>query len=177
MAEEETIKDTFIKFISPVPDLDDKRNEKAWNPGYITIDNQKITLKLEENNQPTDEGATSIVFSDVTDVDRRINLWKKIIGTAKILPIHHMIDGEETVSLISTSVENADKFKKMLIILLTTGSDIEFVCPFSKGGKILLEKQPTKGKMELKDNTVKAFEREKKIIKFQFRLYSQFLRQ
>ena len=155
MADEQVIlKNTYIKYISPVPDIQDKKNESSWKPGFIAFTNKRILLMPEKNNQPAEKEAISLDFSQIVDVDRKIDLWKKIMGTAKILPIHHIANNKEVISLISTSDENTTLFKKVLFVLLTAGTSVEFVCPFSQGGKILLDKQPIKGVVHIKENLI-----------------------
>jgi len=150
--EQEVLPDTYIKFISPVADLKDKRNDQGWTDGYVSISTLKITLTPEINGEPAVDQATCINIADTNDVDKRIDLWKKVLGASKILPIHHMQDDNETVSLISTSNENYMLIKKLLFILVMNGSDIEYVCPFSQGGKIFLETKPVGGKIYIDEN-------------------------
>lgn len=150
MDEEAIIKNKYIKFIFEVSDLKDRRNEERLQPGYLTITKNKILLIPEVNNQPSVEEAKKINLSDVTDVDRKIELWRsRILGATHILPIHHFYEGKEVVSIISTSHENAILFKKTLLVLLVSGCPVEFIFPFSKGGKILLDKQPVNGSIQI----------------------------
>lgn len=149
MDEEAIIENKYIKFIFEVPDLKDKRNEERLQPGFLTITKNKILLIPEINNQHSVEDAKKINLSDITDVDRKIELWRKELGATQILSIHHFHEGKEAVSIISTLHENAMLFKKTLLILLISGCPVEFVCPFSKGGKILLDKQPVNGSIQI----------------------------
>jgi helix-turn-helix protein len=146
MAEEQIlVENTHIQFISPVPNLNDKKNEAQWKHGFITITNQKVILTPERNNAPVEKEAILILFTDMTEVDRKVELWRKILGSNRVLPIHHRIATKEVVSLIATSNETTALIKNMILLLVANGATIEFVCPFSQGGKILLEKQPQKG--------------------------------
>ena len=155
MDEEKIIlNEKYIKFISPVPDLKDRRNEENMKPGYITITNKKIILIPEKDNQPDRNNAVSMTIPDIVDFDRKIELWRKALGASKIIPIHHQVNGEEVVSLVATTVENASQFKKILSYLVVNGSNVDFVCPFSKGGKIFLDKQPVKGVIQLKKSEI-----------------------
>jgi helix-turn-helix protein len=76
------------------------------------------------------------------------------MGASKILPIHHIQNQKETASLISTSNETIIMFKQILLIFIIEGSDVEFVCPFSKGGKILLDKQPMRAILHTQTDTI-----------------------
>jgi helix-turn-helix protein len=148
MTEEQTlIENIRIQFISPVPDLQEKKINAQWLFGYITITNQKVILIPEKNNAANKSESISILITDITEVDRKIDLWRKILGTNRILPIHHTNNTNEVVSLIATSNETAMEIKNNLLILITSGETVDFVCPFSQGGKILFEKQPQKGSL------------------------------
>jgi hypothetical protein len=145
MTEEQTfIENIRIQFISPVPDLKEKKNDAQWRFGYITITNQKVILIPEKNNAAVNAESITIPITDIADVDRRVELWRKILGTNRILPIDHKDGTNEVVSLIATSNETAASIKNLLLLLIVSGAAIEFVCPFSQGGKILFEKQPQK---------------------------------
>ena len=110
-----------------------------------------MTLVPEINNKPVEEEAKTIQFSDILDVDRRIDLWRKVLGSTTILPIHYKTDDKkETVTLLSTTHETAKQIKKILMVILTNGNEVEYVCPFSKGGKIFLDEKPITGKIHLK---------------------------
>ncbi len=150
--EQEVLPDTYIKFISPIADLTNKRNDQEWKDGYISISTLKITFTPEIDGEPVADQSIHINISDTNDVDKRIELWKKVLGSAKILPIHHLKDSNEMISLISTSIENYNLIKKLLLILVMNGSDIEYVCPFSQGGKIFLETKPVGGKIYIDEN-------------------------
>jgi helix-turn-helix protein len=155
MAEEKIIlNDKYIKFVSPVPNLKDQRTEEALKPGYISITTQQVLLIPEKDNQPARESAVGIAIIDITDFDRKVELWKKALGASRLIPLHHMVNGSETVSLIATNIENALQIKKILSFLIVSGAKIDFVCPFSQGGKIFLDKQPVKGVIRLKKNEV-----------------------
>jgi len=155
MSEEQVIiKNTYLKFISPLSDLQDKRNEQNWVQGFFAITNKRILLIPEKNGKPAENETISITMQEISDVDQKITLWKKILGTAKILPIHHMKGNQEVLSLISTSQDQALLYKKILILLIVNGIQVEFVCPFSQGGKILLDKQPARGTLQLQENTL-----------------------
>jgi hypothetical protein len=155
MAEEQIVlPNTYIKYISPVSDLTDKRNDQSWKTGYIMLTSIRLILIPEVDNQPAEDKALSITIPNITDVDKKIDLWKKIIGTAKVLPIHHLINNSETLSLISTSKENVDLIKRLLFILILNESDIEYVCPYAQGGKILLDKKPVNGKIYIDESKV-----------------------
>jgi helix-turn-helix protein len=108
----------------------------------------------EKDNQPARESAVGIAIIDITDFDRKVELWKKALGASRLIPLHHMVNGSETVSLIATNIENALQIKKILSFLIVSGAKIDFVCPFSQGGKIFLDKQPVKGVIRLKKNEV-----------------------
>jgi hypothetical protein len=71
-----------------------------------------------------------------------------------IMPIHHTSNNEKLITLVSTTQQTANSLKKKLCEKVPNNSDIEFVCPFSKGGKVLLDKQPVKGKMEIKEDKI-----------------------
>ena len=151
MTEEKSlINELFLQFIYDVPDVKDKKNEKRQNPAFLTLTTQKIMIVPEINNKAVEEEKKTIILSDITDVNRKIELWRKIAGTTTILPIHHQKDGKETVTLLSTTQENAKKIKTFLSVLLTNGKEVDYVCPFSEGGKIYLEKKPIGGKIYLK---------------------------
>ena len=136
---------TRIKYISPAPDPVTKA--KGWNVGYITITDKRICFTSEDKNEET-----SINISDVSEIDPKMNLGKMVLGAARILPICYKDKGTKAFSLISTTLEHATNLKKILLSGASSNSDIEFVCPFSKGGKILLDKQPTRGKLQIQDN-------------------------
>jgi helix-turn-helix protein len=134
-----------IQFISHVPELVEKKINTQWLFGYVTITNQKVILIPEKNNAANKSGSVTINITDITEVDRKIDLWRKILGTNRILPIHHTDGTNEIISLIATSNETAMEIKNILLLLIISGGTIDFVCPFSQGGKILFEKQPQKG--------------------------------
>lgn len=154
MAEEKTlIQNSYLKFIYELSDLKDKNNEKRLTAGFLTLTTKKILLYPEKDNKPDEKNVITLLFNQITDVDRKVELWRKALGSTTIIPIHYIADGnEEKVCLISTSHENAKKIKKFLCILLTNGKTVEFVSPFSKGGKILLDKKPVEGNIVLKKN-------------------------
>ncbi len=139
------IENVRIQYISPVPDLKEKKMNTQWLFGYFTVTNQKVILTPEKNNAAAVSESISILISDINEVDRKIDLWRKILGTNRILPIHHNTGSDEAVSLIATSNETASEIKNILLQLIVSGETVEFVSPFSKGGKILFEKQPQKG--------------------------------
>ncbi len=144
----------YLRYIPLVPDLREKRNESGWKEGYLVITTQRLLLVPSKNGKPVDAEALVVNLTEVTEVDRKVELWKKIVTTGKIMPIHYVQKGNEFVSLLSTSMDNAVMIKKMLILLMVSGANVEFVCPFSKGGKILLEKQPVKGQMVIQDDAI-----------------------
>ena len=155
MVDEQTIvKQTYLRYISSVPNIQDKKNEESWKQGYAAITNKRLLIMPQKNNKPAENEAISINISDITEVDRKMEFWKKIMGASKILPIHHIQNQKETASLISTSNETIIMFKQILIILIIEGSDVEFVCPFSKGGKILLDKQPMRAILHTQTDTI-----------------------
>ncbi len=156
MAEEKAlIQNSYLKFIFELTDLKDKKNEKSLNPGFLTITTKNMLLYPEKNNKPDESKVRIITFDKITDVDRKVELWRKALGSTTIIPIHYTNEnGEEKACLISTSHENAKKIKKFLCILLSNGKKIEFVSPFSKGGKILLDKKPVEGNVFLKKNNL-----------------------
>lgn len=155
MAEEkELIKDKFIQFIYDVPDLKDKKNEKKMSPGFLTLSTQKITIIPEINNKPNDAEAKIITIQEIVDIDRKIDLWRKVLGSTTIVPIHFLNDGKENVTLISTTHDTAKQIKKILTVLGTNGSKVDYVCPFSKGGKIFLDQKPITGSIFLKKNSL-----------------------
>ena len=155
MAEEKIIlNEKYIKFVSPVPNLKDQRTEENLKPGYISITTQQILLIPEKDNQPVRDSAVGIAIQDITDFDRKVELWKKALGASRLIPLHHMVDNAEIVSLIATNIENAAQIKKILSFLVVSGAKTDFVCPFSQGGKIFLDKQPVKGVIRLKKNEV-----------------------
>ncbi|MEM0467085.1 MAG: CheF family chemotaxis protein [Candidatus Thermoplasmatota archaeon] len=155
MTEEQVVlPNTYIKYISPVSDINDKRNDQSWKNGYIMLTSIRLIFIPEIDNRPAEDKAISIPLSMITEVDKKIDLWKKIVGTAKILPIHHQNNNIEVISLISTSKETADLIKKLLFILILNGSDIDYVCPFALGGKIQLDKKPVNGKIYIDESKV-----------------------
>ena len=156
MAEEKAlIQNSYLKFIYELTDLKDKKNENSLTPGFLTLTTKNLRLYPEKDNKPDESNAHTLNFDQITDVDRKVELWRKALGSTTIIPIHYNIEnGEEKACLISTSHENAKKIKKFLCILLTNGKTIEFVSPFSKGGKILLDKKPVEGNISLKKNNL-----------------------
>jgi helix-turn-helix protein len=148
------IENMSLQFISPVPDLKDKKNEAQWRRGFITITNQKVLLIPERNNAPSEKDALLLTLSDIIEVDRKIELWRKILGTNRVLPIHHKVGTKEVATLLTTSNENVTLIKNVILLLIASGATIEFVCPFSQGGKILLEKQPQKGMLTIKKEII-----------------------
>jgi len=151
MAEEKTlINELFLQFIYDVPDLKDKKNEKRLSQGYFTLTTQKISITPEINNKAMEDQKKIVSFPEIADVDRKVELWKKIVGATTIIPIHHKKDEKETVTLLSTTHENAKKIKNYLSVLLTNGKEVDYVCPFSEGGKIHLDKKPISGNIFLK---------------------------
>ena len=151
--EKALIQNSYVKFIYELTDLKDKKNEKNLNPGFLTITTKNLHLYPEKDNKPDESNVHTLNFNQITDVDRKVELWRKALGSTTIIPIHYTTQtGEEKACLISTSHENAKKIKKFLCILLSNGKTIEFVSPFSKGGKILLDKKPIEGTIFLKKN-------------------------
>ncbi|RLF58851.1 MAG: hypothetical protein DRN27_04285 [Thermoplasmata archaeon] len=151
MAEEKIlISELFLQFTYDVSDLKDKKNEKKLSPGFFNLTTKQISITPEINNKAIEDKKVVLPFSEILDVDRKIDLWRKLVGTTTILPIHHKKDGNETVTLLSTTNENAKKIKKFLSILLTNGKEVDYVCPFSEGGKIHLDKKPITGTVHLK---------------------------
>jgi len=151
MAEEKIlINELFLQFIYDVSDLKDKKNDKKLSPGFFNLTTKQISIIPEINNKAIEDKKVVLPFSEILDVDRKIDLWRKLVGTTTILPIHHKKDGNETVTLLSTTHENAKKIKKFLSILLTNGKEVDYVCPFSEGGKIHLDKKPITGAVHLK---------------------------
>lgn len=151
MAEEKTlINELFLQFIYDVPDLKDKKNEKRLSQGYFTLTTEKISIVPEVNNKVVEDEKKTLPFNDITDVDRKVELWKKVVGATTIIPIHHKANGKDTVTLLSTTHENAKKIKNYLSVLLTNGKEVDYVCPFSEGGKIHLDKKPVNGNIYLK---------------------------
>lgn len=156
MVEEKSlIQNSYLKFIYELSDLTDKKNEKRLIPGFLTLTTKKLLLYPEKDNKPNMENEISLPLSQITDVDRKVELWRKALGATTIIPIHYIdSEGEEKACLLSTSHNNAKKIKKFLCILLTNGKNIEFVSPFSKGGKILLDKKPVEGNVFIKKNHI-----------------------
>ncbi len=156
MAEEKAlIQNSYLKFIYKLSNLKDKNNEKRLTPGFLTLTTKKILLAPEKDNKPDEENIKILPYDKITDVDRKVELWRKALGSTTIIPVHYISDdNEEKACLLSTSHENAKKIKKFLCILLTNGKTIEFVSPFSKGGKILLDKKPVEGNVFIKKNNV-----------------------
>lgn len=156
MAEEKTlIQNSYLKFIYSLENLKDKNNEKRLTPGFFTLTTKKILLYPEKDNKPDESNVKTIQFDQITDVDRKVELWRKALGSTTIIPIHYTDDSNaEKAALLSTSHDNAQKIKKFLCILLTNGKTVEFVSPFSKGGKILLDKKPVEGKIFIKKNNL-----------------------
>lgn len=156
MAEEKKlIQNSYLKFIYELSNLKDKSNEKRLVPGFLTLTTKRILLYPEKDNKPDEKQVKTIEFNQITDVDRKVELWRKALGSTTILPIHYSNNNsEEKAALISTSHDNAKKIKKFLCILLTNGKTVEFVSPFSKGGKILLDKKPVEGNIFIKKNNL-----------------------
>jgi len=139
----------LIKYISSVPE-NLENVKKKWQKGNLLIKENEIEISNEENDEKT-----NISFSEVIDVGKKINLGKLAMGAAIVLPINHITNGEKLITLISTTKDAASLLKKTLCAKISNGSNIEFVCPFSKGGKVLLDKQPVKGKIEIEDDNLK----------------------
>jgi len=156
MAEEKKlIQNSYLKFIYELSNLKDKGNEKRLVPGFLTLTTKRIMLYPEKDNKPDEKQVKTIQFDQITDVDRKVELWRKALGSTTIIPIHYIdTNNEEKAALISTSHDNAKKIKKFLCILLTNGKTVEFVSPFSKGGKILLDKKPVEGNIFIKKNNL-----------------------
>lgn len=155
MAEKKLIQNSYLKFIYELSDLKDKSNEKRLTPGFLTLTTKQLLLYPEKDNKPDENNVQTIQFNQITDVDRKVELWRKALGSTTIIPIHYTDDSnQEKACLISTSHNNAKKIKKFLCILLTNGKQIEFVSPFSKGGKILLDKKPVEGNVYLKKSNL-----------------------
>lgn len=156
MAEEKAlIQNSYLKFIYELSDLKDKNNEKRLTPGFLTLTTKQLLLAPEKDNKPDEDNIKTLSYEKITDVDRKVELWRKALGSTTIIPIHYMSEGnDEKACLLSTSHENAKKIKKFLCILLTNGKTIEFVSPFSKGGKILLDKKPVEGNSFIKKNNL-----------------------
>jgi len=156
MAEEKTlIQNSYLKFIYSLENLKDKNNEKKLTPGFLTLTTKRVLLYPEKDNKPDESNVKTIQFDQITDVDRKVELWRKALGSTTIIPIHYNDDSNaEKAALISTSHDNANKIKKFLCILLTNGKTVEFVSPFSKGGKILLDKKPVEGSIFIKKNNL-----------------------
>jgi helix-turn-helix protein len=156
MAEEKTlIQNSYLKFIYSLENLKDKSNEKRLTPGFLTLTTKRLLLYPEKDNKPDESNVKTIQFDQITDVDRKVELWRKALGSTTIIPIHYNDDSNsEKAALISTSHDNANKIKKFLCILLTNGKTVEFVSPFSKGGKILLDKKPVEGSIFIKKNNL-----------------------
>lgn len=153
--EKKLIQNSYLKFIYELSNLKDKGNEKRLVPGFLTLTTKRILLYPEKDNKPDEKQVKTIEFNKITDVDRKVELWRKALGSTTILPIHYAdTNNEEKAALISTSHDNAKKIKKFLCILLTNGKTVEFVSPFSKGGKILLEKKPVEGNIFIKKNNL-----------------------
>ena len=153
--EKKLIQNSYLKFIYELSNLKDKSNEKRLVPGFLTLTTKRILLFPEKDNKPDEKQVKTIEFNQITDVDRKVELWRKALGSTTILPIHYSNNNsEEKAALISTSHDNAKKIKKFLCILLTNGKTVEFVSPFSKGGKILLDKKPVEGNIFIKKNNL-----------------------
>lgn len=156
MAEEKTlIKNSYVKFVYELSDLKDKKNEKRLTPGFFSLTTKQLILYPEKDNKPDEANKQIVSFDQITDVDRKVELWRKALGSTTIIPIHYLANNtDEKACLISTSHENAEKIKKFLCILLTNGKTVEFVSPFSKGGKILLDKKPVEGNIYIKKSNL-----------------------
>jgi helix-turn-helix protein len=142
--EQEVLNKTSIKYISSLPDPIDKV-KKGWQNGFISITDKRVILGSENEE-------TSIYLSEITDLDIKIDIGKLAIGSTRVVPIQHTTGDKKLVSLISTTNENIKLFITILLVCLATGSDIEFVCPFSIAGKVNLDKQPVRGIIKIEEN-------------------------
>ena len=136
----------MIKLIASVPEELNKVKKK-WQKGNLEIKENEIELLL-------DDEEIKIPYSEITDVGQKISLGRLALGAGMVMPIHHISNNEKLVTLVSTTQKTANSLKKKLCEKIPNNSEVEFVCPFSKGGKVLLDKQPVKGKMEIKDDTI-----------------------
>ncbi|MEM0492974.1 MAG: hypothetical protein QXS02_03330 [Candidatus Thermoplasmatota archaeon] len=149
MTEETTLLDNYtVKYIHPAPEP--VENATGWQQGTITITNKK--LKLTPDNNPDKQ--QTIELSNIIDTEQKIKLGKLALGTAKILTITSMQGAKKQLTLISTTKDLYTMIKKALILGILNPTDVEFVSPFSKGGKILLDKQPVHGKLNIEDSTI-----------------------
>jgi len=136
---------TSIQYIFAATEPVDKGNK--WEQGHLTITDKKIMF-----SSAGKQGPASIAHADIIEVDKKIQLGKLALGAPRVLPIHHTLQGKTVISLISTSKENATTFKKIIFNGVFSGSNIEFVSPFSRAGKILLDKQPARGILNVNEN-------------------------
>jgi hypothetical protein len=146
MGEEVILEKTYLKYISSLPDPIEKV-KKGWQNGYVSITNKRLIFGSENEE-------TSINLSDITDIDTKISIGKLALGVAIILPIHHTNNNQKLLSLVTASNETVLLLKKLLLGGLISGAAIEVVCPFSTAGKVLLDKQPVRGTMQIKENNV-----------------------
>lgn len=144
---EDTNENIRVKFVPPVSDSDKKIDKNKWEDADLSIQDDKIIITSLDN-----EEEHKIEFSKITGLDKKINVGKLALGVERVLPIFFRTDEDGFVSLISSSNEKTIEIKKSILKKIISGLDIEFVCPFSKGGKILLEKQPVKGEIKIVDN-------------------------
>lgn len=149
MAEEQILLEkTRVKFIDSLPDpLNNPK--KDWKKGNFLVTDEAIKFIPDEGDQSV------IKLNDVSDVGKKIKLGKLALGASRIITINHEEDNQKAISLISTaSKEHETSFKKTLLKSIINNANVEFVSPFSKGGKILFDKQPVKGEIKLKENVL-----------------------
>ena len=156
MAEDKAlIENLYLTYLYEVPDLKDKKNDKRLSSGFFTLSMKELKIVPEINNKPAEDQLKIISFADITDVNRKIDLWRKAVAATTIIPIHHKKeDGTETVTLLSVSHDNAKKIKNYLSVLLTNKAEVDYVCPFSEGGKIFVDKKPITGQIFLKKSNI-----------------------
>lgn len=147
MAEENILLEkTRVKFIDSLPEpLNNPK--KDWKQGNFLITNEEIQLI------PDDGDNSTIKLTDVSDVGRKVKLGKLALGASRIIAIDHKNENQNSISLISTADQQHETtLKKVILKSIIDNSDIEFVSPFSQGGKILFDKQPVKGTISVEEN-------------------------
>ena len=149
MSEESiNIENQKIQYIAAVTEPFGKKT--IWEKGLLTITENELKIISET----TKKEVMTIAINQITEIDKKINLGKLAISAGRVVSIYHTNDGKDLITLISTNKELAITSIKHIINKTLNGKNIEFVCPFSQGGKIFLDKQPVRGTLEIKEDTL-----------------------